>query len=829
MQKVLEWQHTIPIVFIVVLIFAFFWKVFFLGHIPLPADLLLNAYFPWHDYAWPPFTAGVVPVKNAEHADAISQFFPFAKFTYEQLRAGSMPLWNPLIGSGMPFLASYHTSVLSPINLLVFVTPVLTFWALSVIVPVFSFGLFSYLFFKQLVPSRWAALIGAIAVMLSSFTMFWLEYGPGLKTAMWTPLLLLAVFKFFQTQKYFWFPIMAIATALLATGGDVQTFIYSLTLAGIFGIYLMYGYNSIKTACVVIAGMLLGIGIASPQLLLTYEFQQLSGRGDLGFKYLSTVDFGLTTVNKLVTLVAPDYFGNMATKNYWNTHYYFSGLVYLSVLPLILSFFSFLRKEKIVYILWSTLGIIAIFFYDWPVSRLIYEAKVPFFSTISANRMFFLAIFILATLSVYGAQEVLTVRKNKRHLLLIGIFPVLIAILTVVTFLLREFGSEKLVENLTISLRNLVLPLFFTTAYTAGIWLLIKRPANNIVKLAILIMFVAELLRFGFKVTPFVPKSFVFPEVATTKFLKEDQSLYRVGGSIPSNFFMPYNITSAEGYDSLTLKVYSEFIAAANKSEAPGAYLEYLRSESILLNIANVKYIIETKYTDKGEPSFDGQPSLPLRTSQFTKVLDDKSVGVFRNNNVLQRAMLFYDYEVAGRNDVLQKLRDESFNYSSTVLLEKEPGIQKSNNTQATGSAEITLYRPKEVVVETKSTAPAVLFLADTYYPGWQATVDDKNTEILIANNTFRALSVPAGNHTVRFAYNPSYWKTGTKITLLCSLLTILSTIAISKLRRKQIDKNLRTKTSKGRVVGKQQWTYQNMKLVEPFNVCSNVWIHGFY
>ena len=48
-----------------------------------------------------------------------------------------------------------------------------------------------------------------------------------------------------------------------------------------------------------------------------------------------------------------------------------------------------------------------------------------------------------------------------------------------------------------------------------------------------------------------------------------------------------------------------------------------------------------------------------------------------------------------------------------------------------------------------------MLFLSDNFYPEWEAKIDNKNTKILKANYSFRAVSVPKGEHRVNFFYNP--------------------------------------------------------------------------
>ena len=75
-------------------------------------------------------------------------------------------------------------------------------------------------------------------------------------------------------------------------------------------------------------------------------------------------------------------------------------------------------------------------------------------------------------------------------------------------------------------------------------------------------------------------------------------------------------------------------------------------------------------------------------------------------------------------------------------------------------------YQPDEVVIRARGDRNSMLFLADSYYPGWRATVDGREEEIFRANSLFRAVRVPAGEHTVRFSFEPESFYLGSQISL---------------------------------------------------------------
>jgi uncharacterized membrane protein YfhO len=79
------------------------------------------------------------------------------------------------------------------------------------------------------------------------------------------------------------------------------------------------------------------------------------------------------------------------------------------------------------------------------------------------------------------------------------------------------------------------------------------------------------------------------------------------------------------------------------------------------------------------------------------------------------------------------------------------------------------------VVVEVAAGAPAWLFLADAFDPGWRATVDGTERPVRLANAMFRAVAVPAGRHVVVFRYEPRPLQWGAAASLATGVLVLLA------------------------------------------------------
>lgn len=95
------------------------------------------------------------------------------------------------------------------------------------------------------------------------------------------------------------------------------------------------------------------------------------------------------------------------------------------------------------------------------------------------------------------------------------------------------------------------------------------------------------------------------------------------------------------------------------------------------------------------------------------------------------------------------------------------------------GPAEVRFesYRDNEVVLRVKAVGPALVVCSETLYPGWRATIDDRETPILRTNRAFRGIAVPAGDHRIRMAFTPTRMYAGGVVTLAAMLAMIAAII----------------------------------------------------
>ncbi len=106
------------------------------------------------------------------------------------------------------------------------------------------------------------------------------------------------------------------------------------------------------------------------------------------------------------------------------------------------------------------------------------------------------------------------------------------------------------------------------------------------------------------------------------------------------------------------------------------------------------------------------------------------------------------------------------------LTVETEADAPESTPCENPGTAAITSYEAERVVIDLNAGGEGrYLILSDAWYPGWAATVDGGAVDILPANGYFRAVPVPAGQHTVVFTYKSRPLRIGATVSIGCLLL----------------------------------------------------------
>jgi hypothetical protein len=98
--------------------------------------------------------------------------------------------------------------------------------------------------------------------------------------------------------------------------------------------------------------------------------------------------------------------------------------------------------------------------------------------------------------------------------------------------------------------------------------------------------------------------------------------------------------------------------------------------------------------------------------------------------------------------------------------------------TDSAASIQLTHFGNDTLVYQFSSSAPQVAVFSEIYYPaGWNAYVDGQKTDYVKADYALRAMALPAGQHEVKFVFEPEAYKKGNTYSLIGSILVLLLTL----------------------------------------------------
>ncbi|HEY7925563.1 MAG TPA: YfhO family protein [Vicinamibacteria bacterium] len=141
-----------------------------------------------------------------------------------------------------------------------------------------------------------------------------------------------------------------------------------------------------------------------------------------------------------------------------------------------------------------------------------------------------------------------------------------------------------------------------------------------------------------------------------------------------------------------------------------------------------------------------------LRLARVLPSLAPEPLRIFEVEDPLPRARLVGRTRIVDGEAAFRALSEPSFDPGVEALVASgEPLASEAFH----GSLHWLERRPDRQRLETTSSGPGLLVLADAYDPGWRASLDGARVPVLRTNVAFRGVAVPEGRHTVELVYRP--------------------------------------------------------------------------
>ena len=363
---------------LIVLPLLWFGAVTLGGNTLLPVDNLF-AFEPWASYA---AEHGVSVPHNELLNDLILENYVWKRLIREAIQAREIPLWNPYIFAGVPFLAAGQHSALYPFSLLFYVLPLSRAYGLFTWTQIALAGICMYVFARTLRLRRSAGLLAGLVYMFSGFLIVSVVFSMIIAAVAWLPLLLACIEVIIRKQEekgnVQYSPVPYVVAGALVLGvqmlaGHVEIIYYTLLVAGFYSawrlVQLWRRLGTVRPVLWLVVWLLvmvgLGLALGAVQFIPLYELVDTSFRQG-SVDYSDVVGWAWPN-RQILTFFVPDIFGNPSHHTYrdlwsqawqmpvgaagaparaidWGVKNYVEGGNYVGILTLLLAVIGVLGK-----------------------------------------------------------------------------------------------------------------------------------------------------------------------------------------------------------------------------------------------------------------------------------------------------------------------------------------------------------------------------------------------------------------------------------------------------------------------------------------------------
>ena len=721
----------------------------------------------------------------------LNAFAPWRAFGFGSLRQGDLPLWNPHLFSGTPFVANFQTGMFYPVNWvhLIFATPTAINIEIICNLLLGALGMFFWTRHQQL--STLSCWFAPLVWILGA--PFFLKISAGqlapLAAMCWIPWLLWSVDLVRDEERHRGYKVATVALAMQFVSGHPQT-AYNTGIA--LFLYCFFRFIAERVSAqrptrkecrtwLVLTGILLcsyavAATIAAIQLWPGLALSQESSRS--GGVPLQFAQMFSLPPEHLLTLLAPSLFGYPVEKSaslYWGRGYLWEMSLFMGIGTLALAMHGILIKPRTTLPLWATFLVLMVMAlgHHTPLFQWLYD-YLPAFNKFRGHSKFIVpASACLSLLAAYGLHDLMTTRQRLK---VVGSGLGILAFTCVATALWlftrdSSWWQAKFTWYLTLgenySLPYVVsMPDFINTAgvqiaqsmLNAGItcfslcifwfWCQKERRASYVIAG----ISVIEVLVFACLNRPSFPyQTLASPDLQD--FAQTHINVDRILSSPYDNMTMMVGMSDIWGYDPVVLGRYLEFMVWSQNANP-----EIVNVVDVHFNSYNRLYrMLRCRYIRMSTP---------------------KGVKNGEVNDPLPPLLLMQDYRVLQRRDeIFAAMGKTDFEPERTVILEEEPDPKPAPYQQgsAAGTARILHTSPDSLLIEATLRRPALLLLTEAFSKGWTIVSDDagkenkplQNYKVLPANYVLRVVPLTSGTHRFWMRYEPRAFSQGRAVSLL--------------------------------------------------------------
>ncbi|MDQ3707365.1 MAG: YfhO family protein, partial [Chloroflexota bacterium] len=766
------------------------------GRVVAPMEELLR------HVPWSPYYPGLNPLFQG--GDQVYQQLPWRHWMQNELAAGRFPLWSSGPAGGMPLFASAQPGVLYPLHLLWVLMPVAVGQGIIMVLKFWLAGLGMWVFLRALGLHKAASGLAALSFMFSASMVNW---------SVWQLSGVILLFPWLAWSIYAWYvharPMLLVATALIVAAGILAGhpetlfqlgIVAIMWVAGLFLFVRPYGAETWKVRLSRVmslgAASVLGFMIGAIQLLPFFEAVGLSHAnvvreqsGDAGAMYHIPPEMMLNWV------VARGQ-GHLPDRVFGEGLLFTESNAYVGLLPLfgilMLAVGIWRRGINVRLVLpWLAVGVFSwLVTYDEAIGTLI--RKLPGFSHSVNVRWVIVLGFTVVVLGAFGLDWL--ARRIERgfpdgmgratamlasSMLALGTLGMLAyGIGLVPPPILEPLGTfYRLDDNYRWYWAGWSAALAVATLGVLGTWVA-WRWGSRIAPLALGALLLLDLWWLLIPVNRTSPMDWYYPQTSFQTQVKEivppAERILVVGEAMPANTGLIYNIRDWRATDPMI----TERSYQALRLLAPDIHKSVYDEYSVFIRgprreiapLLGMSYYIFPAGTNPNYPEEENAPP-------YTRLAYKDGLSLWRAEGVPGFTYLTDRVlAVPDGDDALTWLKDASWATTRTypAVVEGDPGllstVSPAEAASSPGSTQIVRYTPGRIVVQTEALRPALLVVAESWYPGWRAKLDTQPVPLLRTNYLSQGVVVPAGTHVVELEYSPDSFTYGMWLSIAGSL-----------------------------------------------------------
>jgi hypothetical protein len=736
------------------------------------------------------------------------QFVPWRDYAIELLRGGNLPLWHPFNGGGAPLLANYQSALLYPPTWLTYVLPIAPTFTVLALLHLWWGGVGMGAFAARLGVPPLGQAVTMLAFGLGGALVARAHTYPMIFAAAWLPWLLWAAANLLQRGKVRGMAWLALFTALILLCGHAQWAWYSLLLTGVFTLWYGLRYRTTLGATaneslritwgrlaarwgMALGAVLLGALIAALQLAATAELLASSPRADGGqYGFIVNLSYGLP---RTLNMLMPNFYGTAADGSYFTDGVFFEDVVYVGLIPLVAAFAALftwiaaLRKpERPAYLasvpLWAACAAAALWIaygQSTPLFRFLYDT-VPTFDLFQApTRWHLWTTAALALLAGIGVEAAWANGRWQGRIARLALGHVVMALIVLVVVReVLDIGQLGTVQAMIRAYVELSILAGVAGALHLARPLRAEAPRRWLWATAVAVVVALDLGYFAYGLNPTTPAAFFDRQPSAGR----DLRAYWFDPLIPADGDDPAL------NDVLNTVMYERYVDVTDYSQASALAADYRASTLPNMNILDrvplfnnfdpLRVGYHAQYVGLIDSTTAAQQQALLLGAGVGQVYtkDEARVTVGGGQTAWLVSEVCWHADDAAVTAAL--LNDWQPYAQAHLANEREEEVIATPCNPApvvaeVGTVDVIRDRPNALTVQGVADQAAWLIVADTYYVGWQVTVNGVGAHTHRANLAFRAVQVPQGPFTVEFRYEPPWlWAGG--IASLIGLVGLL-------------------------------------------------------